>query len=325
MRMVVAIGGNAITAEHERGTWEEQRANAEVVARELAALKRAGHDLVLTHGNGPQVGALHVQHTRCADEVPALPFDALVGMTQGQVGYLLQQAIEEADPAVRTATVLTRVRVDADDPSFSNPTKPIGRFFRDERSARRAGRGLTVVSDSGRGWRTVVASPQPREIIEFDQVRALADQGVLVIAAGGGGIPVVEREGRLEGCAAVIDKDRASAVLARSVGADLLVLLTGVDCVALDFGTRWQRNMGRLTASDAEHYLLAGEFPPGSMGPKIESAVRFVRDGGRAAIVTSAERLTDAVAGAAGTWIVADAEGPSAAAAVASKHSTVAA
>jgi carbamate kinase len=312
MRIVIAIGGNAITAEHELGRWDEQRANAAVVARELAALQRKGHRLVLTHGNGPQVGALHVQHARSADEVPALPFDALVAMTQGQMGYVLQSAIEDADPTARTATVITRVRVDPDDPSYDHPTKPIGRFFPDECSARQsAGRGFSVVPDSGRGWRAVVPSPQPLEIIEVEQIRALNDAGVLVIAVGGGGIPVVKRDEHLRGSAAVIDKDRASALLARSVQAELLVLLTGVDRVSIDFGTRWQRNMARLTVSDAEHHLAQGQFPPGSMGPKIESAVRFVREGGRGAIVTDPERLDEAVSGAAGTWIVSDADGPS--------------
>jgi carbamate kinase len=315
MRIVIAIGGNAITAEHERGTWEEQRANAAVVARQLAALKRAGHELVLTHGNGPQVGALHVQQSRGADEVPALPFDALVAMTQGQLGYLLQSAIEEADPRVRTVTLLTRVRVDPDDPSFTNPTKPIGRFFPDERTALQAVTdGLGVAPDAGRGWRTVVPSPEPREIVEFAQIRALADSGVLVIAAGGGGIPVVQRRGSVQGSPAVIDKDRASAVLAHAVAAELLVLLTGVERVALDFGTASQRDMIRLTVSDAERHLSDGQFPSGSMGPKIESAIRFVRAGGRAAVITSAERLRAAVAGSAGTWIVPDVDGPSVAA-----------
>ncbi len=313
MRIVVAIGGNAIIAEHQRGTWTEQRANAAVIARELASLKRSGHELVLTHGNGPQVGALHVQHSRAGEEVPALPFDALVAMTQGQLGYLLQTAIEDADPGVRTATILTRVRVEPDDPSFSHPTKPIGRFFDDERDARRAaGKTLSVAPDAGRGWRTVVPSPRPQEIVEFEQIAALARAGMLVIAAGGGGIPVVRRDGGLSGAEAVIDKDRASAVLARAVDASLLVMLTGVDCVALDFGTRWQRDMARLTVSDAERLLAEGEFPPGSMGPKVESAARFVREAGGVAIVTCAERLLDAVQGAAGTRVVPDAEGPSA-------------
>jgi carbamate kinase len=326
MRIVVAIGGNAITAEHERGTWAEQRANAAVVAAEIAALKRAGHELVLTHGNGPQVGALHVQHSRAGDEVPELPFDALVAMTQGQLGYLLQAAIEDADPGVRTATVLTRVVVAADDPSFAEPTKPIGRFFSDEQSARHAaGPTLRVAPDAGRGWRTVVASPRPQEIAEFAEIAALARRGVLVIAAGGGGIPVVRAGSHLEGVPAVIDKDRASAALARSVEAELLVMLTGVEQVALDFGTRWQRDMARLTVSDAEQLLRAGEFPAGSMGPKVESAARFVRHGGRAAIVTCAARLIDAVAGSAGTWIVPDVEGPSATAWTGAATATVAA
>jgi carbamate kinase len=313
MRIVVAIGGNAIIAEHERGTWAEQRANAATIARELAALKRAGHELVLTHGNGPQVGALHVQHSRAGDEVPALPFDALVAMTQGQLGYLLQTAIEEADPDVRTATVLTRVRVDPDDPSFAHPTKPIGRFFADEREARRAaGHTLTVAPDAGRGWRTVVPSPRPQEIVEFEPIATLARAGMLVIAAGGGGIPVVSQDERLEGAEAVIDKDRASAALARAVDAELLVMLTGVEWISLDFGTRWQRDMARLTVSDAERLLAAGEFPPGSMGPKVESAARFIREGGSAAVVTCAEQLRGAVHGCAGTRVVPDSEGPSA-------------
>jgi carbamate kinase len=313
VRIVVAIGGNAIIAEQERGTWTEQRTHAAVVARELAALKRAGHELVLTHGNGPQVGALHTQHARAAPEVPALPFDALVAMTQGQLGYLLQTAIEEADPKLRTVTVLTRVGVRADDPSFAEPTKPIGRFFTDEQSARRAaGDGLAVASDAGRGWRTVVPSPYPQEIVEFIPIKLLVESGALVIAAGGGGIPVIRDDRNVGGTQAVVDKDRASAVLAGAVDADLLVLLTGVERVALDFGTRWQRDMATLTASDAIDLLASGEFPPGSMGPKIESAVRFVREGGGAALITNAERLCDAVGGSSGTRIVPDAEGPSA-------------
>jgi len=312
MRIVIAIGGNAIIAEDERGTWAEQQANAAAVARDLVELKRAGHELVLTHGNGPQVGALYTQHTRSASDVPQLPFDALVAMTQGQLGYLMQTAIEDVDPEVATATVLTRVRVDAHDPSFSRPSKPIGRFYDDEQSARDAAGGLAVAPDGGRGWRAVVASPGPREIVEFEQIRALARQGVLVIAAGGGGIPVVRSHGCLGGVEAVIDKDRSSAALALAVGADMLVMLTGVERVALDFGTRWQRDMAKLTVSDAQQLLAAGEFPAGSMGPKVESAIRFVTGAGSAAVVTCAERLVAAVDGVAGTRVVADAEGPSA-------------
>jgi carbamate kinase len=313
MRIVIAIGGNAIIGEHQTGTWAEQRENAHAVAIELAALMGTGHELVLTHGNGPQVGALHTQHARAGGEVPALPLDALVAMTQGQLGYLLQSAIEDVDPRLHTVTVLTRVRVEPDDPSFSRPTKPIGRFFADEREARVAAAGeFAAAPDAGRGWRTVVASPTPREIVEFEHVKRLAQAGALVIAAGGGGIPVARKDGRLRGAEAVIDKDRASAVLAHAVDADLLVMLTAVERVAVDFGTRWQRDMARLTVADARHLLDSGEFPAGSMGPKVESAIRFVEGGGRAGIVTCAERLRDAVDGTGGTRIVADAEGPSA-------------
>jgi carbamate kinase len=323
MRLVVAIGGNAMIAEEQSGTWQEQLDNARIVAPELVALKRAGHELVLTHGNGPQVGALHLQHVRGVGEVPRLPLDVLVAMTQGQLGYLLQTAIEEVDPSVRTATVLTRVRVDADDPAFRDPTKPIGRFY-DQDEARRmaAEHRWQIAEDAGRGWRCVVASPHPSEILDVETVLALA-RNHIVIAGGGGGIPVVRRDGTTAGVEGVIDKDRASATLALAVRADLLVMLTAVPWIALDYGTRWQRDMARLTVSDALRLLQAGEFPPGSMGPKVESAIRFVNGGGRAAIVTSIERLTGAVGDGAGTWIVPDPDGPSSSAP--KRHGVVAA
>lgn len=313
MRIVIAIGGHAIIPEGARGTWQEQRENAGSLARALVAVKRAGHELVLTHGNGPHVGALHLQQAESAAGVPALPLDALVAMTQGGIGYLLQSAIEAADPEIRTAAVLTRMRVDPEDPAFASPTKPIGPFY-EEREARRlsADRGWEVAGEAGRGWRCVVPSPDPAEIVDFEAVGALAERGILVIAAGGGGIPVARREGALEGVEAVIDKDRASARLALAVGADLLMMLTGVPRISLDFGTRWQRDMARLTVSDAVRLLEQGEFPEGSMGPKVESGVAFVLGGGRAALVTGTEHLLDAVGGSAGTAIVPDGEGPSA-------------
>lgn len=312
MRIVIAIGGNAITREGQRGTWDEQLANARVVARELVELKRRGHEIVLTHGNGPQVGALHLQHDLAAGQSPPLPLDVLVAMTQGQLGYLMQTVIEELDPTIQTVTVLTRVRVDPADPSFAEPTKPIGQFYPEEEARRlERERGFAVASDAGRGWRCVVASPMPVEIVEFDSVRALVERGALVIAAGGGGIPIRTGPGPA-GVEAVIDKDRASAALALATGADMLVMLTGVERVAIDFGTRWQRDMARLTVSDAVRLLEQGEFPPGSMGPKVESAARFVSSGGRAAVVTSAQRLLDAVERDGGTHVVPDDQGPSA-------------
>jgi carbamate kinase len=312
MRIVIAIGGNAITREGQSGTWDEQLANARVVARELVALKRRGHEIVLTHGNGPQVGSLHLQHDLAAGHAPPLPLDALVAMTQGQLGYLLQTAIEELDPSLPTVTVLTRVRVDPADPSFGEPTKPIGTFYSEEEARRlERDRGFAVAPDSGRGWRCVVASPQPLQIVEFESVLALVARGALVIAAGGGGIPVSGRADGATGVEAVIDKDRASAALALAIEADLLAMLTGVEHVAIDYGTRWQRDMARLTVSDAARLLDEGEFPPGSMGPKVESAARFVRGGGRAALITCADRLLAAVEHGGGTRVVPDGEGPS--------------
>jgi carbamate kinase len=312
MRIVIAIGGNAITREGQRGTWDEQLANARTIARELVQLKRHGHEIVLTHGNGPQVGALHLQHDLAAAQAPPLPLDTLVAMTQGQLGYLLQTVIEELDPSVRTVTVLTRVRVDPADPSFAEPTKPIGQFYSDDEARRlEHERGFAVAPDARRGWRCVVPSPLPGEIVEFESVRALVERGALVIAAGGGGIPIAHGAGRAAGVEAVIDKDRASAALALATGADLLAMLTGVERVAIDYGTRWQRDMARLTVSDASRLLEDGEFPPGSMGPKVESAARFVSGGGRAAVITCADRLLDAVEGRGGTRILPDEEGPS--------------
>jgi carbamate kinase len=322
VRLVVAIGGNALTREDQRGTWEEQLENAGAVARQVAELGRQGHQVILTHGNGPQVGSLHVQQGAAWDEVPALPLHSLGAMTQGQLGYLLETAIGEVDPELRTASVLTRVRVEPDDPAFDSPTKAIGRFYSEEEAQRIADqRGWRMEEDAGRGWRAVVASPRPVEIVELEQIRALSDGGSFVIAAGGGGIPVVRGEdGALRGVEAVIDKDRCSAELALALGAELIVLLTGVERVALDFGTRWQRDMARLTVSDAVRLLGEGEFPAGSMGPKVESAEHFVAGGGRAAIVTTNDRLLEAVAERDGTWIVADEEGPSAAASPADEN-----
>ena len=312
MRIVIAVGGNAIVRESERGTWREQMANTRPVAEEVARLRADGHELVLTHGNGPQVGALHVQQVLAEPEAPALPLHVLGAMTQGELGHLLRMAICEADAELRTAALLTRVVVDPDDSAFAEPTKPIGRFYGEDEAKRLAAeRGGHVASDAGRGWRFTVASPRPLEILEAELIDSLAGMGILVIAAGGGGIPVARSDGRLTGVDAVIDKDRCSAVLATAIGADLLVLLTDVGHVALEFGTDRQRDMARLAASHAKRLLAEGEFPSGSIGPKVESAVGFVAEG-RRALITSADRLRSAVSGEDGTWIVPDADGPSA-------------
>jgi carbamate kinase len=309
VRIVIAVGGNALLKESQRGTWVEQLASARGVAEAVVALHREGHEVVLTHGNGPQVGTLMLQHAMGEPQVPALPLHALGAMTQGELGYLLQTAIGDVDPSVHTAAVLTRVRVDRRDPAFDRPTKPVGPFYSEEEAYRLSReRGWHVAPDSGRGWRCHVASPVPVEILELESIRRLAEGSAVVIAAGGGGIPVATDEDGLHGVAAVIDKDRCSAELGIALGADLLVLLTAVPRVMRDFGTRWERPLRRLGVEEVRRMLATGEFPAGSMGPKVESGVRFVEGGGHASIVTDVPSLLPAIHEREGTWIQADAQ-----------------
>ena len=219
MRIVIAVGGNALLKENQRGTWADQLDSARPVTEAVVALRREGHQVVLTHGNGPQVGTLMLQHAMGEPQVPGLPLHALGAMTQGELGYLLQTSIAEIDPDAQTATILTRVRVDDDDPAFDNPTKPVGPFYSEEDAQRLSReRGWVVGEDSGRGWRCMVASPKPVEILELEAIRVLAESGEIVIAGGGGGIPVTTRGGTLAGMAAVIDKDRSSAELGIALG-----------------------------------------------------------------------------------------------------------
>jgi carbamate kinase len=226
-------------------------------------------------------------------------------MTQGWIGYLLESSFAELDPSVRVAVLLTRVMVDRDDPAFQAPDKPVGPFYDEAEARRRADAlGWDVAPDAGRGWRRVVPSPHPLEVLGERHVRALLEQGSVVVACGGGGIPVASAGQQVVGVAGVIDKDRCSARLATDIGADVLVLLTGVPRVALDFGTRWEREVPTLSIDDAQRGLEDGDFPAGSMGPKIESATRFVTESGGRALITSAERLVAAVAGEDGTWIL---------------------
>jgi len=309
MRIALAIGGNALIRADEAGTWEQQLANAREIAVEIAALHDAGHQLLLTHGNGPQVGALMLQQALGEAEAPPLPLDALTAMTQGQIGYLLVTAIGQVDPLLPTSVLLTRALVDASDPAFSDPTKPVGPFYDRADAGRLADeRGWDMAPDAGRGWRRVVASPRPRVVLGTDHVRTLMEAGAVVIAGGGGGIPVASGADGLDGVPGVIDKDRCTAELALAVGADLLVLLTGVPRVAIDFGTRWERELSRITVSEAVRGLAGGEFPAGSMGPKIESAERFVEAGDGHAVITATGHVLSAVSGQDGTWVVRDSD-----------------
>jgi carbamate kinase len=307
MRIVVAVGGNALIKAGQQGSWPEQLENVREVAEAVLALHEQGHQVVLTHGNGPQVGALLLQNALGEQETP-LPLDALIAMTQGQIGYLLESAFAAIDASVPVAALLTRVLVDPHDPAFEHPTKPVGPFYSELEARRRAEvYGWDIVSDAGRGWRRVVPSPQPLKVFGTEHVTALLENGAVVIACGGGGIPVTAGDGEVAGVAGVIDKDRCSERLAAEIGADVLVLLTGVPRVAIDYGTRWERELSQLTIEDVDRGLREGEFPDGSMGPKMESAARFVQETGGRALVTSADRLVTAITGTDGTWVVREA------------------
>jgi len=297
---VIALGGNALIRQGERGTAAEQLANLRVACSSLAPLL-AEPRLAITHGNGPQVGNELTRQERAADVAPPLPLWLAVAQTQAEIGALIEA---ELRPVVErpVACLLTHVRVAPEDPAFDRPTKPIGPFY-DESQARalERERGWTVVHEDGRGWRRVVPSPEPLEVVEVETVRALVEAGTIVVAAGGGGIPVVRRGDRLKGVDAVIDKDRASQVLASALGAGRLVILTDVPAVYRDYRSSSEHEVRELSADEAE--ALLPELPEGSMRPKIEAAARFVRSGGSEAIVTSFEELERALAGDAGTRV----------------------
>jgi carbamate kinase len=306
--IVIALGGNALAS---RGGWEEQ---LEVIAescREIVEIVASGARVVLTHGNGPQVGELLIQQEQASRIVKPLPLDVCVAMTQGQIGYLLQQVLQQQlcsqGLEVPVVTLITQVLVDPKDPAFEEPMKPIGPFYSEseaEKLRRTKGYILKRVGNDKRAYRRVVPSPRPLTILEEGCIRDLLASGHLVIACGGGGVPVISRDGRLEGVEAVVDKDLASERLATALRAHTLLILTDVERVALRFGTPEQIDLEKLTLKEAKRYLKEGEFPPGSMGPKIEAAIRFLENGGERAIIASLERACEALEGRAGTEIL---------------------
>jgi carbamate kinase len=306
---VAAIGGNALVARDGVGApaeWFDALAKA---LPPLVDLVARGHPLVLTHGNGPQVGEEMLRMEISKVVMPALSLDLCVAETEGSLGYAIQQVLDNLlrarGVARPVAAVVTQVVVDAGDPAFARPTKPIGSFYTKAQAQRLArDHGWNVVEDAGRGWRRVVPSPRPVRVVEAAAIRALVEAGVVPIAVGGGGIPVVETTSGFRGVEAVIEKDLATTVLARDLQADRAFFLTGVDRVALGFGTPRERFLDRLDAAEARRLLAAGEFPPGSMGPKVEAAAQFVEAGGAEAVITSLDRLGDALAGRAGTHVI---------------------
>jgi carbamate kinase len=301
---VVALGGNALTRPGERGTAAEQRANLREACAALRPLL-GEPELVITHGNGPQVGNELLRHERAADEAPPLPLYLAVGQTQAEIGALLESELEPV-AGRPVACLLTHVRVAEDDPAFAEPTKPVGPFY-DEARARELERerGWKVVHDAGRGWRRVVPSPAPLEVIELRAVRALLGSGAIAVACGGGGIPVARQGDRLVGVDAVIDKDRASALLARELGADRLVILTDVPAVYRNFGSDRQEELRHVGPDEAG--ALLPELAAGSIGPKVEASLEYVSATGHEALITSAAALGEALEGRAGTRIRRDA------------------
>ncbi|MGC9445001.1 MAG: carbamate kinase [Candidatus Methanospirareceae archaeon] len=305
--IVAALGGNAIIKKGEQGTFAQQFRNTKESMGYIAHLIRAGHQVVLTHGNGPQVGFIMIQAEAAAGKVPTAPLHVDVAQSQGSMGYMIAQSLINQLQAhsidISVAAVVTQVLVDRDDPTMQHPTKPVGAFYTRERAAELERRGHAIVEDSGRGWRRVVPSPRPIRIIEVDLIKELVKAGTIVVACGGGGIPVANENGVLKGVDAVIDKDLASSLLAVELKADVLVFLTTVERVTLNYNTPRQVDLERMSLNEAQQYLKEGQFPPGSMGPKIEAAVEFVERGGERAVVCRSESVVGALAGRAGTVI----------------------
>lgn len=301
MRILVALGGNAILQHQERGSADEQLSNIRRACVHLVEIIEDGHRIAITHGNGPQVGDILLKDEMAKEVLPQMPLDVCGAESQGMLGYMISRSLREELGRRRidskVATVLTETLVDPNDPAFKAPSKPIGPFYTEtEASKLRQEKGWTVVNDSGRGYRRVVPSPRPLSVVEAPVVSQLFDSGVIVIAAGGGGIPVVSlSDGSTKGVEAVIDKDLSAAVLAADIKADMLLILTDVENVFVDYGRPSARPLTRVTKSEIEGYLKKGQFAAGSMGPKVEAAISFLGSGGKVAVITSLERASEAV------------------------------
>ena len=305
-KVVLAIGGNAIQKEGQRGTIEEQKENIYNSCDPVLELIQQGYTVIITHGNGPQVGNSLIKRELASEVVPQYPLDVCDAETQGALGYLIQQAfynkMKQKGIKKSVATIVTQIVVDKNDEAFQNPTKPVGPFYNKEKAEElMKEKGLKFVEDSGRGYRRVVPSPMPIKIVEKESIEALLSRDSLVITAGGGGIPVVEEYGMLIGTEAVIDKDFASALLAAEIKADYFFILTGVEQVAINFGKPNQQNLSELSVKDALKYMEEGQFPKGSMGPKIKAAIYFLERGGKNVIITSIDKLQQALEGKTGT------------------------
>ncbi len=308
-KAVIAFGGNAILKENEKGTIQEQLLHCKETCQTLLSIIERGYELIIVHGNGPQVGNLLIQVEEAQTKTPPLPIEVCVAATQGTMGFMLEMEMRnqltKRGLKKEVTTLVTQVVIEPDVEKFEHPTKPVGPFYTKEQAERlHRERRWDIVEDSRRGYRRVVPSPRPIEIIEVETIRALVEAGHIIIAGGGGGIPLVKENGRLVGVEAVIDKDYTASLLARQIGADLFIILTRVPKVSLNFGTHQERPIGCMTSEEAKGYLAAGHFPPGSMGPKISAALEFVEATGKEVLITSPEVLAAAIEGKSGTRII---------------------
>ncbi len=310
-RVLIAVGGNSLIKDKNHQSVPDQMAAAAETADHIANLIAEGYEVLITHGNGPQVGFILLRSELSRAKLHPVPLEACGADTQGAIGWNIQMALDNwlsrrgiHDRMV--VTLVTQTLVDRADPAFQNPNKPIGPFYSEaEALERKANEGWDVVEDAGRGWRRVVASPEPIEILEWPAIKALMDAGFIVVAAGGGGIPVIRNEqGDIVGVPAVIDKDRASAILATRVNADVFLISTAIEFVKLNFGKPNEQSLREITAAEAAQYLKEGHFKPGSMGPKVEAALTFLRNGGKRVIITLPEKIEAALKGETGTHIV---------------------
>ncbi|MBC8068466.1 MAG: carbamate kinase [Deltaproteobacteria bacterium] len=307
---VVAMGGHAFIQAGERGSYEDHDRNARQICSELIVLVERGYRLVITHGNGPQVGELLLRQELTRDQLPSWPLDVLVAQTEGSLGYLMQRAMlnELHTRGINryVVTMVTQVVVDRADPAFAAPAKPVGPFYPEDQARKAAAQyGWSIAEEAGRGWRRVVPSPLPQRIVQADMVREVLRSGNIAVAGGGGGVPVtIDGHGNYEGVEAVIDKDMTSSVLATNIGADLLVILTAVDSVYLDWGKPTQQRLGAVTMAECERLVNEKVFPPGSMGPKVEAVYGFLERGGQRGLVTSPRALREALDGRSGTHFI---------------------
>ena len=306
--IVIALGGNAIKRAEEEGTAEQQLRNVKITCKHILEIIKRGYRVVITHGNGPQVGNLLIQQEEASKLVPPQPLDILGAMTQGQIGYMLQQTLisylKKEKLNIPVATIITQVLVDKDDPDFNNPSKPVGPFYtrkEAEKLIEEKGYIVKKVKPGRKAYRRVVPSPDPIGIIEKDVIKMLVEAGFIVIASGGGGIPVIDQNGQLRGVEAVIDKDLAGERLAEIVDADIFLILTDVEKVKLNFRKPNEKDLDKLTIAEAEKYLEEGHFLPGSMEPKVKACIRFLKAGGEKAIITSLDKAVDALEGETGT------------------------